>query len=140
MAQASRTPAPGTVIQDADGPVLLSAAAIATGSGSWVSLGGRPQKVAFKLVTSAIAGGPGTLEVKIEGADDASGTNPVVLGVFEELTEADDSETKYLRLAGVFKPYARATQTEAGTDITGTITVTAELWSDRLALTDTVGP
>lgn len=124
MAQSSLTPGPGTLVRDALAPTLASLTnATADVTGSWMDVE-FPHDVAVFWEGGAIAGTGVSVDIQIEAADDAAGTNAVVLGKFATLDENDDNATKVLEVYGA-KKYMRAVVTIAGTspDVTGDVVV-----------------
>lgn len=122
MAQASLNPGVGNFVKDALAPQLADGTSItATGNGSWVSVD-RPWPVAIVMDTGTVTGTSVEVEVEIQAADDASGTNSVVLGAFAVVTEADDDEERIL-VTETHKPYMRAVYTVAGSSPDAALTI-----------------
>jgi hypothetical protein len=131
MSQASLNPGPGTLVRDALAAVLLTMdSASSTATGDWTNVE-FPWLCAVWADMGTIAGSDDTVDIQILGADDASGTNPVVYGEFSQYAATDDDVSKRL-VVQAFKPYMQAVATIAGSspDVTGTVTVRTLL--DRL--------
>lgn len=123
MAQASLNPGVGNFVADALAPVLADGSDIeSTGNGSWVSVD-RPWDVAVVMDTGTVTGTSVTVDVEIQAADDASGTNTVVLGSFATVTDADDDEERIL-VTQTHKPYMRYAATVSGTSPVAPLTIT----------------
>ena len=114
MAQATRTPGPGTTIEDASAVELIAAASSksANVTASWKQVD-RPGQVVVVTTLGAIGGSVTGFDIEIIGADDSSGTNPVSYGYFDKIVAADANETRYLEMV-VHKPYLTAVATYAG--------------------------
>lgn len=114
MAQATRTPGPGTTIEDANAVELIAAASSksANVSASWKQVD-RPGHVVVVTTLGAIGNSVTGFDIEIQGADDSSGTNPVSYGFFDKITGSSDNETRYLEMV-VHKPYMAAVATYAG--------------------------
>lgn len=98
MAQATRTPGPGTTIQDANATVLIASGAKAADvAASWTQVD-RPGHVVVVTTLGAISSDVSATDIEILGADDSSGTNPVSFGHFDAIGPSDDNETRYLEL------------------------------------------
>lgn len=121
MAQASLNPGVGNFVADALAPQLADGSNVtATSNGTWTKVD-RPWPVAVVLETGTVTG-TGTVDVSIEAADDASGTNSVVLGAFAQLDGTSDDLERIL-VSETHKPYMRAVFTVGGTP-TAPITIT----------------
>lgn len=119
MAQASLTPGPGTFVEDALAPELADGSTVsADTTNDWVSVD-RPWDCVVVLETATVTG-TGTAVVRIQAADDDSGTNTVTLGVFE--LAADDDDAELIQVVSTHKPYMRA-----DFDVTGTIGIPATI-------------
>ena len=114
MAQATRTPGPGTTIEDANAVELIAAASSKSASvtASWKQVD-RPGQVVVVTTLGAIGGSVTGFDIEILGADDSSGTNPVSYGYFDKIAAADANETRYLEMVA-HKPYMAAVATYAG--------------------------
>lgn len=113
MAQASLNPGVGTYVKDALAPQLADGSTVSTTSnGAWTAVE-RPWDVAVVLATGTVTG-TGSVEVAIEAADDASGTNSVVVGAFGTVAATDDDQERIL-VSSTHKPYMRAVYTVTGT-------------------------
>jgi len=122
MAQATRTPGPGTTIKDALAATLITSAAHAADVAvAWVQVD-RPSSVVVVTTLGAISSDVSATDIEIVGADDSSGTNTVSDGHFDAIGPSDDSETRYLE-AVVHKPYMGAildlTRSGSGTVVAG---------------------
>ena len=113
MAQATRTPGPGTTIEDANAVELIAVAdKSANVTASWKQVD-RPGHVVVVTTLGAIGNSVTGFDIEIQGADDSSGTNPVSYGFFDKITGSSDNETRYLEMV-VHKPYMAAVATYAG--------------------------
>lgn len=113
MAQASLNPGVGTYVKDALAPQLADGSTVSTTSnGAWTAVE-RPWDVAVVMATGTVTG-TGSVEVAIEAADDASGTNSVVVGAFGTVAATDDDQERIL-VSSTHKPYMRAVYTVTGT-------------------------
>jgi len=109
MTQQTLTPGPGSPItlHTTHDFVLLVSAAItadeATTAGSGYVQVDRPGLVTAVLTTGAI-GASAVMDVEVWGADDTSGTNPVMYGRFNNLVTGD-ADSEFTLEANVYKPY-----------------------------------
>lgn len=107
MAQATRTPGPGTTIEDANATELIASSAHSADiAASWKQVD-RPGHVVVITTLGAISSDVSDTDIEILGADDSSGTNPVSYGHFDTIAHDDDNETRYLE-AVVHKSYMAA--------------------------------
>ncbi len=122
MAQATRTPGPGTTIEDASATTLITSAAHAADVAvSWQQVD-RPGHVVVVTTLGVIASDVSATDIEIVGADDSSGTNTISYGHFDAIGPSDDSQTRYLE-ATVHKSYMGAildlTRSGSGTVVAG---------------------
>ncbi len=104
MAQATRTPGPGTTIEDANAAVLAATAAVtADVAVTWVQVD-RPCDVAVVATLGVVDVGVTGFDIEVLGADDSSGTNPVSYGRFDTIAGAITAETRYLDVTA-YKSY-----------------------------------
>ena len=116
-------PGPGTFVADALAPELFDGTEQTSSTdGSWVEVS-RPEVVAVWADTATMGGTGVTVDIEIEAADDASGTNAHVVGKFDTLTEASDDELHTI-IVESYKPYMRARSVIAGTSPSSYVTVT----------------
>ncbi len=114
MAQATRTPGPGTTIEDALAAELQAVGNVSGDvTGSWVQVD-RPAHVAVVATLGTIASGVTGVDIEVQGADDNSGTNTVSYGRFDTIGASDDDTTRYLE-AVVHKSYMRVVIDHSGT-------------------------
>jgi hypothetical protein len=93
----------------------------ASGNGSWVFVGANRMIQFVERVAGAVSGTSPTLDVKIQEADDASGTNAVDLVTFPQRTTsmisgggAVPGTQPRRQAAGTNKPYVRVVKTIGG--------------------------
>mgnify|MGYP003655427658 FL=1 len=121
MAQATRTPGPGTTIEDANATELIASSAKAANvTASWKQVD-RPGHVVAVATFGAISSDITQADIEIIGADDSSGTNPVSYGRFDTVAHTDDNKVVYLE-AVIHKPYLAGVLTFARSG-SGTATV-----------------
>jgi len=114
MAQANLTRGVGTWVKDTEAVELADGSDItATATGSWV-LAYHPGVVQVEAVSGTCTGTSVVCDVEILGADDSSGTNPVVLGKFATFDEDSDDETRRLLIELKNKPYVQYSAVVSG--------------------------
>lgn len=117
MAKATTTRGPGTMVRDADAPLLANDPDVdADGENGSYTYVGRFDTCVVRL---SYIGSDAATEayISIEGAEDSSGTNGRVLGTFGPIVPASETadEDYVLRLSSVWLPYMRwAAQVIAG--------------------------
>jgi len=112
MAQATLTPGPGTVVQDALEPVLHNAVVTTTSNGAWVEVA-FPEKVQAVVTLGVIDAGVTAFDILVQGADDAGGTNTVTYGRMGAITGASDGQTRQMP-TNILKRYVRVGFVQAG--------------------------
>jgi hypothetical protein len=112
---------PGTTVKDALEPELHDAAVVASVTGSWVEVN-FPMEVVAVAEVGAVTGTGVTVDIEVQGADDASGTNLVSYGKFDTITESDDNEDRVLSISA-FKRYVRVDIVAAGTSPSAAVRV-----------------
>ncbi|MCS5683891.1 MAG: hypothetical protein NZ654_01460, partial [Acidimicrobiales bacterium] len=98
MAQATRTVGPGTLVRDANAPVLVATGNVAASAdGSWIQVD-RPDDVTIEMVLGAIGSSVTGFDVEIVGSDTGSGSGTALVsyGRFGPVLPADASSTVVL--------------------------------------------
>ena len=114
MAQATRTPGPGTTIEDANAAVLAAVADVSADVAvSWVQVD-RPCDVVVVATLAGVAAGVTGFDIEVVGADDSSGTNTVSYGHFDAIDGTSDNETRYLDVTS-YKSYMGVIMDHTGT-------------------------